>query len=121
MNLLQLPDLITVYLYRDPVDGRKQINGLALLVQEAMLLSPFEPAVFGFIGRSRRQIKLLYWARNGFCLWHKRLEQQRFPWPEMDTDDEVLKLTSTELDWLLRGIDFFRLKPHKTLRFASVG
>ena len=51
----------------------------------------------------------------------KRLEQQRFPWPELTTDDAVLKLTSTELDWLLRGIDFFRLKPHKTLRFASVG
>ena len=119
MNVLQLPASFAVYLHRDAVDGRKQINGLSVLVQEAMLHSPFEPALFGFISRSRRQIKLLYWSSNGFCLWQKRLEQHRFPWPVSDKSAAVI-LTEAELSWLLRGIDFFRLKPHETLRFTSV-
>lgn len=120
MNLLQLPERMAIYLHRAPVDGRKQINGLSLIVQQEMKHSAFESALFVFTPRSRRQIKLLYWARNGFCLWQKRLEQQRFPWPDADAED-VMTLTERELDWLLRGIDFFHLKPHKVLHFASVG
>ena len=120
MNLLQLPARMTVYLHRAPVDGRKQINGLSLLVQEAMGRSAFEPALFVFTSRQRRQLRILYWAHNGFCLWQKRLEEARFPWPEADAD-EVVTLTEQQLDWLLRGIDFFRLKQHKPLHFASVG
>ena len=119
MNVLQLPESFTVYLHREAVDGRKQINGLSVLVQEAMRHSPFSPALFGFVSRSRRQVKLLYWSSNGFCLWQKRLEKHRFPWPSADAS-EVVTLTEAELNWLLRGIDFFRLKPHESLSFASV-
>ncbi len=120
MNLLQLPARMTVYLHRAPVDGRKQINGLSLIVQAAMGRSALEPALFVFTSRQRRQLRILYWAHNGFCLWQKRLEEARFPWPEADAD-EVVTLTEQQLDWLLRGIDFFRLKQHKPLHFASVG
>ena len=119
-NLLQLPLPIRVYLHREPVDGRKQIGMLAVIVQEAMGHSPFEPSVFGFISRSRRVVKLLYWAENGFCLWQKRLSKHRFPWPGVESG-AVVVLSEHELEWLLRGIDYFRLKPHERLRFGAVG
>ena len=56
-------------------DMRKQINGLVLLVQEQMQLSPFEAALFVFCNAQRRVLKAVYWDRTGFCLWCKRLEK----------------------------------------------
>ncbi len=57
---------LTVYLYREPVDGRKAINGLALLVEQALGLNPFEAAIYVFSNRRRDRIKLLLWDRTGF-------------------------------------------------------
>ena len=65
------------------------------------------------------KIKPLYGERNGFVLWQKRLEKDHFPWPREGTD-AVVSLTGRELNWLLDGIDLFRLKPHAKLSFDSV-
>ena len=69
---------LKVYLHREPVDGRKAINGLALLVEQALGLNPFEPALYVFSNRRRDRIKLLLWDRTGFWLMIKRLEADRF-------------------------------------------
>src|SRR5690554_5015351 len=70
-----------VYLCCVPVDFRKQIDGLAALVQGELQLDVFGDALFVFVNRQRSRIKILYWHRNGFCLWQKRLEKERFAWP----------------------------------------
>ncbi|MCP4242235.1 MAG: IS66 family insertion sequence element accessory protein TnpB, partial [bacterium] len=101
------------------VDMRKSINGLAYLVEQEMALSPFERAVFVFCNRQRDKIKILCWEKNGFILWYKRLEKQRFPWPRRDKSD-LLTMTGRELNWLLDGIDLFRIKPHEALSYKSV-
>ena len=44
-------------------------------------LNPFGDALYLFINRRRDKLKALYWHRNGFCLWYKRLEAERFAWP----------------------------------------
>ena len=108
---------ITVYLYAEPVDMRKSIDGLAVLVEQEMQLPPMSGALFVFCNRGRDKIKLLYWERNGFILWYKRLEQQRFRWPQSTTS---LTLTGRELNWLLDGFDIFNNRPHAALHFASV-
>lgn len=82
-------DAPKVYLHREPVDFRKQINGLSVIVQEALKMDPFEDALFVFINCSRNRIKALYWERNGFCLWFKRLEKDKFSWPKHLRDDVV--------------------------------
>ena len=71
----------SVYIHRDPVDFRKSINGLSLIVEESMGLSPFASALFVFCNRKRDKLKVLYWDNSGFCLWYKRLEQEKFKWP----------------------------------------
>jgi transposase len=48
-----------VYLHRAPVDMRRQIDGLSLLVKEAMELDPMSAALFCFINRRRNELKLL--------------------------------------------------------------
>jgi transposase len=115
------PDgLLSVYLCREPVDMRKSIDGLSLLVQEAMGLNPFERAVFVFGNRSRDKVKILFWERNGFVLWYKRLEEERFKWPEPFAADTV-QLTGQELNWLLDGYDIGQMRPHKALNYQAVG
>ena len=113
-------DGVRVHLCREPVDFRKAINGLSILVADELDLDPFSTQVFAFCNRKRNQVKLLVWERNGFVLWQKRLEKDRFPWPLL-IDDEVVELTGRELNWLLDGIDVFAQKPHEELSFSSVG
>ena len=110
---------VRVYLCRDAVDFRKAINGLSILVAEEMELDAFSAHIFAFCNRRRDQVKLLYWERNGFVLWQKRLEKDRFPWPR-EEQEEVLTVTGRELNWLLDGIDVFRLRPHKELSYSAV-
>ena len=110
---------VRVHLCRDVVGFRKAINGLSILVAEALEIDPFSAHVFGFCNRKRDQVKLLLWERNGFVLWQKRLEKDRFPWPR-EGEGAALVVTGRELNWLLDGIDVFRLRPHKELSFSSV-
>lgn len=108
---------IQVYLYAEPTDMRKSIDGLSTLVEQEMLLSASMEAVFVFCNRGRDKIKLLCWERNGFIVWYKRLEKQRFKWPR---SGETINLTGQELNWLLDGFDLFNNKPHTRLYFSSV-
>jgi len=110
---------VQVHLCRESVDFRKAINGLSILVDEELALDPFSAHVFAFCNRRRDQVKLLYWERNGFVLWQKRLEKDRFPWPR-DGEEAVIEVRGRQLNWLLDGIDVFRLRPHAELSFSSV-
>lgn len=109
---------LNVYLHRDAVDGRKNINGLALLVEQALGLDPFAAAVFVFSNRRRDRIKLLLWDRTGFWLLMKRLEADRFVWPR---DTAVVELTVEQLHWLLAGIDLTAMRAHPIRVYRQVG
>lgn len=108
-----------VYLHREAVDFRLAINGLSVLIEQGLGRSPFVEAFYVFINRGRNKIKILYWERNGFCLWQKRLEKDRFAWPDSG-QDEIVSLRIEELEWLLDGFDIWRAPPHKMLSFHSV-
>ena len=114
------PGLPQVYLCVEPVDFRKSICGLSLLVEQQLQLNPFEGVLFVFINRRRDKIKILYWEKNGFCLWYKRLEKQRFKWP-LGHNAATIDLNGEQLNWLLDGFDLWRNKPHESLHFQSVG
>jgi len=113
------PEEIAVYLHREPVDFRKQISGLSVLVSEAMAMDPFKPVLYAFTNRARDRAKVLYWDANGFCLWQKRLEKHRLVWP-MQQDNAVVSLTGDQLNWLMAGYDVFRFAPHQPLNFSAI-
>lgn len=69
---------IKVYLAMGNTDMRKSINGLSILVSENLELDPFSGHLFAFCNKKRNMLKILYWDRNGFCLWHKRLEKRKY-------------------------------------------
>lgn len=51
-----------------PADCRKSINGLVALVELDIKVAVFDPILFVFLNRTRSQVKILYWHRNGFCI-----------------------------------------------------
>ena len=99
-----------MYLYRAPVDFRKAVNGLAALVERELKRDVFSGACFVFGNRRRDKVKILVWERTGFWLLYKRLERDRFIWPQADID--VVELTLEQLRWLLSGIDLSALRGH---------
>jgi transposase len=105
-----------VYLALGSTDMRKSINGLSIMVEQAMDLNPFSGDLFVFCNRRRNIIKILYWDRNGFCLWHKRLEEHRFKWPE--SEQEIMTIDQSSLQWLLYGLDI--ADAHKKLYYQIV-
>ena len=69
-----------VYLYREFVDFRKSINGLAAIIESETDLPLGSGALFLFTNKQRDKIKVLYWDKTGFALWYKRLEKAKFKW-----------------------------------------
>lgn len=113
-----LDEFGAVYLHRDPVDMRKSIDGLSMIVLDELALS-FEPGgLFVFVSRCGKKLKLLYWDKTGFALWYKRLEKQKFCWPK-DHDDKVVSSSAAELQKLLSGFDVFQ-KPHEFLKYSQI-
>ncbi|MDZ7768566.1 MAG: IS66 family insertion sequence element accessory protein TnpB [Woeseiaceae bacterium] len=108
-----------MYLCREVVDFRKGMQRPSILVEEDLQRDPFSEQLFVFCNRRRDEVKILYWERNGFCMWQKRLEKARFKWPRK-VADEVIALTGQQLNWLLDGYDVMQLKPHERLHFYSV-
>ena len=118
---------ITIYLAQEPVDFRLGINGLSVLVEATLRFDPFSRNLFCFTNRRRNQIKVLYWQRSGFCLWQKRLEEEKFKWPVHmppiageAARPPVVTLDEAQFLWLLDGLDLKHLKPHRSLEYRSV-
>ena len=116
--MFRLAPELKVYVHRDAVDFRKNITGLAALVEQALGLDPFARAVYVFRNKRADRIKLLLWERNGFWLLMKRLEADRFVWPREATD--VLELSVEQLHWLLDGIDLAAMRKHPARHYARV-
>lgn len=91
-----------VYLACGKTDMRKQINGLASIVEGSFQLDPFAEAVFVFCNRNRDRIKILEWDGDGFWLYFKRLERGRFRWPT-EGAEATLTFTPEEFQVLLGG------------------
>jgi len=98
-----LPSGTQVFIAIGSTDMRKAINGLSMIVEENFDLDLFTGHLFVFCNRRREIIKILFWDQNGFCLWQKRLEKDKFSWPE--SDEEVVNISGQQLSWLLAGLD----------------
>jgi transposase len=77
-------DLSNVKIFLRPgrTDLRQGVNGLASIIQEDMAQDPFSGSVYLFCNRERKLLKAVYWDKTGFWLSQKRLEQDKYPWPQ---------------------------------------
>ncbi len=101
--MLSLPPSIKAYVSTDITDMRRSIDSLSVIVQEVLKKDVFTGHLFVFCNKRGDKIKILYWDRNGFCLWYKRLERGVFRLPKVQA--KVFMITPHELNLLLEGID----------------
>jgi len=109
---------VKVYLAVGATDMRKAIDGLSIMVSQTLACDPLSGHLFVFSNRRRSMIKILYWDRNGFCLWQKRLEKDCFRWPACEQD--LVELDRRELQWLLEGLDVHQRQAHERLAYTTI-
>ena len=90
-----LPFNAKVYFYRRPIDFRKQIDGIVILVADTLKKDPVSGQLFVFRNKSADKLKMLYWDVGGFWLLYKRLEKSQFKFPCIA--DEAMEVLTQQL------------------------
>ena len=98
---------VKVYVATRPVDFRKGMDSLALLVEQSLGLDPHGGAVFVFRSRRADRLKVLLWDGSGMVLGYKRLEDGKFAWPVVQ--DGVMRLSRAQFEALVEGLDWRRV------------
>jgi len=99
--MLLSSDVRRILAYREPVDMRKQFDGLIALVSHVLCEDSLSGSLFVFFNRRRSIVKAVYWDRTGYCLFAKRLERGRFALPGTDAKQA---LSEQALRLILDGI-----------------
>lgn len=118
--MIHLPASVRVYLCASPCDMRRSFDGLHALVRDHLKLDAFEGHLFVFSNRRRDRLKILYWDRDGFAVWAKRLEEGTYAMPFGGKAEERRReITAQELGALLSGIDLNQAKRRKRYARAA--
>ena len=96
---------------------RKSVNGLSFIVSAVLEEDLYSGNLFAFCSKTKRIIKILYWERNGFCVWYKKLDKDRFLWPK--DQSEVKQISNRQLSWLLDGLNLEQPHAYKQLNFNA--
>jgi len=106
-----------IYFCIKPVDFRKGLTSLSVLVEYEFSISPFSNVLFLFINKKKTSIKAVYWDKTGFALWQKILDKEKFSIP-INPEQKTFSLTFDEIKWLLSGINPWKVKKHKELSYS---
>jgi transposase len=107
---------VPVYLWQGACDMRCSFDRLSSLVTEHIKTSVISGGAYVFFSRCRKKVKILYWDHDGFAIWHKRLEAGSYKVAKVDSHEVV---TAIDLEDLLRGTDFSRIKLRKNAENGS--
>lgn len=115
--MLRLPVSVRVFVCLVAVDMRRSFDGLAALAEQAVGENPLSGHLFVFRGRRGDRVKILWWDRDGYALWYKRLESGVFRLPSGDSSS--LEITASDLSLILEGIDPGSVKRQKRFSLCS--
>ncbi len=103
--MIHLPASVRVYLCLTLCDMRRSFDGLHAMVREYLQLDAFAGHLFVFANRRRDRVKILYWDRDGFATWAKRLEEGTYAMPfDGGGAERRREITAQELGALLSGL-----------------
>lgn len=111
--MIHLPASVRVYLSTAPCDMRRSFDGLHALVAGVLRMDAFAGHLFVFSNRRKDRVKILYWDRDGFAVWAKRLEEGTYAMPFGEPGEARREITAQELGALLSGIDLSQAKRRK--------
>ena len=104
--MLSLPPSVRIFVATQPIDGRKGLDSLATMVRSVLSHDVFSGHLYVFFSKRCDRVRVLYWDRNGFALWLKRLERGRFRVRHLkDGELSVSAVEAAELTLILEGID----------------
>lgn len=119
--MLSLPPSVRIFVATQPVDGRKGVDSLMAIVRDVFEHDPLSGHLFVFFSKRCDRVRIVYWDRNGFAMWTKRLEKGRFR-PEFSKDGRLTTsaIEAAELGLIVEGLDLRearrrpRWEPRKT-------
>lgn len=115
--MLSLPPSVRIYLCRLPADMRRSFDGLAAMAQNVVGQDPLSGHLFVFRNRRGDRVKILYWDRDGYAIWAKRLEEGTFRFPE--STEGTIVVTPTQLAMVLGGVELEATRRRKRYSRAS--
>ena len=114
--MLSLSGNARIYFCNEPISMLRSFEGLSQLVVSLFSEELTSGAYFVFINRYGDRMKVLYWDVDGYALWHKRLEAGSYRVTQVDEYEEI---TAIDMEDLLRGTDFSRIKLRKDVEKGS--
>ena len=105
-----------IWLCTGPTDMRRGFDRLAEQAQQVTRQDPQAGHVFVFRARGGDRLKVLYWDKDGYALWYKRLEEGTFKLPKVAAEQVSVELKASELAMLLDGIDLASVKRARRYR-----
>ena len=96
---------VRIFLCTTPTNMNYSFDRLMGRAQEIFDQDPCSGHLFLFLNRSRDRIKILFWDRDGFCIWYKRLERGTFQLLTTANGAEGIELDYPQLVRLLGGLD----------------
>ena len=99
-----------IYLYAKNVDMRKSFDGLHAIIQSEFQRDAQGGDLFLFLNRRLDRLKLMYWDRDGFAIFMKRLECGTFQRPPAALAGEHIEMDAADLALLLSGIELTSVK-----------
>jgi len=114
--MMHLPASVRVYLCLSPCDMRRSFDGLHALVRDHLQLDAFAGHLYLFANKRRDRLKILYWDRDGFAIWAKRLEAGTYAIPCGEPGPRRVEISVEELGALLSGINLSNATRRKRYR-----
>lgn len=96
---------VRIFLCTTPTKMTYSFDQLMGRAQEVFNEDPTSGHLFLFVNRDRDRMKILFWDRDGFCIWYKRLERGTFQLLKTTNDEEGIELNYAQLVNLLGGLD----------------
>jgi len=115
--MLNFPSAVKIYLCKQLTDMRRSFDSLAMMVGEIIKQNPLSGHVFIFRNKRGNCLKLLYWDRDGYAIWYKRLEKGTFNIPANIKEDYGLE--HHQLSMMLEGIEFTGIKRKKRFSLST--
>jgi transposase len=103
--VLSLPPSVRLFMATQPVDGRKGVDSLMVLVRDVLKHDPLSGHLFVFFSRRCDRVRVVYWDRTGFAMWTKRLERGRFRPTFADGRLNATTIEAAQLALIVEGID----------------
>ncbi len=101
-----MPPGVRVFVATQPVDLRASFYRLAAHVRGTLQADPQSGHLYFFLGKAGNLVKVLFWDRDGYCLFSKRLERGRFRLPtDIPEGAARHEVDFATLTLLLEGID----------------